>query len=82
MKKVVSSIMKEILITYVTDFTDKRTKPFAFAVLLQNLEHHKQEMSKEEIKDILVWTNDFSGRYDRAWFWDKNKIIVDALREI
>jgi len=75
-------VMRDLILTYITDYTDKRTRPFAFAILLQSLEQFKSDMNDQERSEVLHRINDFSNRFKNAWFWERNQIVLDELRSV
>jgi len=72
--------MKEIILTYMTDYSQKRTRPFAFALMLDMLEQFRQQMDEQDRRYVFGKIDTFSTAYDKAWFWQKKNVLIETIR--
>lgn len=74
--------MKEILLHFVTDYSDPRTRPFAHAVASQYIEQYRDVLDVDQVKQLYESMLGFSERFRKAWPWNKSKVTADFLRSL
>jgi|GEM_PF-4694880 len=74
--------MKEILLTFITDYSDKRTRPYAHAVTMQYIERYREEMNEDQVKAIFEIMLQFSKEFQKAWPWNRQKVALDYVRSL
>lgn len=78
----ITPAMKEILLTFLSDYTDTRTKPFSIAIAMEVIEANKSILTDDEVKTLFTWMNDFAKRFNSAWRWQRQKIVADSIRSL
>jgi hypothetical protein len=77
-----SSLAREILVEFLTDFADRRTRPYSFAVAWRNMEVCRAELGEEAVKEVMRQMEAFAERFKTAWPWERGKVLSRALREL
>jgi len=74
--------MKEILLTFLSDYTDSRTKPFSIAIAWEIIEVNKDILTDQEVKYLMTWMTEFAKRFNSAWRWNRQKVVADSIRSL
>lgn len=74
--------MKEIITTFITDYADRKTRPYAYPMTLQYVEQYREQMSEDQVKVVFDTILEFSKQYEKAWPWNRGKVMVDFIRQL
>jgi hypothetical protein len=74
--------MKELMLSYIANYTDKSTRAFSFGVLMEHIDANRGAFEQGQVEAILEWTNKFSNQYRTAFPWKRSKIISQSIREL
>jgi hypothetical protein len=74
------TIMKEIFLSFIKDV--KARNRHAHTNLILALERYGAQLRPDQQNELLERILSFSNRYEKAWWWNKNKVIAETLSSL
>ena len=72
--------MNEIFFSYITEFTSRRTRGFAFVHVMGKVNEHRAVLSDDNVKYLMACATKFSEEYKKAWPWSRPGVVAKAMR--